>query len=251
VSEGSRLTGQVALITGAARGIGLACAKALYGAGAEVVLADIAFGAECAAFLQEAEAAGGRAAALSLDITDSAAVAGAFAELGKQAGRLDILVNNAGRRVDALALAMKDEQWRQALAVNLDGVFYCCRAALKLMRQGGGSIVNVSSVAAFAGSVGQANYAAAKAGVLGLTRSLALEYGSRGIRVNCVVPGVIETAMTGDLKPEFREELLSRIPLRRLGQPEEVARAVLFLASPAASYITGACLHVNGGGYPA
>jgi 3-oxoacyl-[acyl-carrier protein] reductase len=135
--------------------------------------------------------------------------------------------------------------------VNLDGVFYCSRAALALMRKTGGSITNIASVAAFSGSVGQVNYSAAKAGVVGLTRSLALEYGSRNIRVNCVVPGIINTAMTSNVSPELMEEFISRIPLKRLGLPEDVAQAVLFLASDAASYITGACLHVNGGGYPA
>jgi 3-oxoacyl-[acyl-carrier protein] reductase len=241
----------VALVTGGSRGIGLACAKALHGTGVRVALADVAFGDESADFISKAAASPNPAWTMTLDITNSTAVKDVIAGLGKHAGRLDILVNNAGRRVDNLALVMKDEEWRAALAVNLDGAFYCCRAALALMRKGGGSIVNISSIAAFTGSTGQANYAAAKAAVVGLTRSLAVEYGSREIRVNCVVPGVILTQMTSDLKPEYVDEIVARIPLKRLGLPEEVAQAVLFLASGASSYITGACLHVNGGGYPA
>lgn len=248
--EGYGMDGRVALITGGSRGIGLACAKALHAAGAVVVLADLAFGEEAAQFMEAAQA-GPAVSTLQLDITDGPAVKDAIAGVGKAAGRLDILVNNAGRRIDNLALVMKDEEWRASLAVNLDGVFYCSRAALALMRKTGGSIVNIASVAAFAGSVGQVNYSAAKAGVVGLTRSLALEYGGRNIRVNCVVPGIISTAMTSNVKPELVEEFVSRIPLKRLGLPEDVAHAVLFLASDAASYITGACLHINGGGYPA
>jgi 3-oxoacyl-[acyl-carrier protein] reductase len=251
VTSAGDLTGKVALVTGASRGIGLACAQALHAAGAQVVLADVAFGEECAAFLHGAEAGPGRAWTLELDVTGSAGVKEAFSAVAKRAGGLDILVNNAGRRFDNLALVMKDEEWRQALAVNLDGVFYCCRGALGLMRKTGGSIVNISSVAAFTGSTGQVNYAAAKAAVVGLTRSLAVEYGSRNIRVNCVVPGVIQTPMTSNLTAEFVDDVISRIPMKRLGLPTEVAQAVLFLASGAASYITGACLHVNGGGYPA
>jgi 3-oxoacyl-[acyl-carrier protein] reductase len=251
VIPGYDLTGKVALVTGGSRGIGLACAKALHGAGARVALGDLAFGEESAAFIAETEASINPAWAVALDITDSAAVKDVIAGIGKQAGRLDILINNAGRRIDNLALVMKDEEWRASLAVNLDGTFYCCRAALALMRKGGGSIVNISSIAAFTGSTGQVNYAAAKAGVAGLTRSLAVEYGGRGIRVNCVVPGVILTPMTADMKPEYVEDIIARIPLKRLGLPEEVAQAVLFLASDAASYISGACLHINGGGYPA
>lgn len=248
---GYDLSGKVALVTGGSRGIGLACAKALHNAGARVAVADIAISEESAAFANATEHSVNPAWIVTLDITDSNAVKNTIAGIGKQAGRLDILVNNAGRRVDNLALVMKDEEWRAALAVNLDGAFFCSRAALGLMRKTGGSIVNISSIAAFTGSTGQANYAAAKAGVIGLTRSLALEYGSRGIRVNCVVPGVIDTPMTSDMKPEYLEEIVGRIPLKRLGLPDDVAQAVLFFASDAASYISGACLHVNGGGYPA
>lgn len=243
------LSGKVALITGAQRGIGAAIARRLVGAGAEVVINHIEEDDRAAALEKELCRGAGRAWSLKFDVTKSRAVSGGFEEIAARAGRLDILVNNAGMRLDGLALRMKDEQWRRAMAVNLDGVFYCCRTALALMRKAGGSIVNVSSIAAFAGSVGQANYAAAKAGVVGLSRSLALEYASKSIRVNCVIPGLVETEMTEQLKPAFREEFIKRIPLGRFAEPEEVASAVLFLASDAAGYITGAALHVNGGGY--
>lgn len=242
------LAGKVALVTGAQRGIGAECARTLAAAGADVIVGYVAEPERAEQLCKEIIAAGGKAYSKKFDVTDSQQVTDAFEKIATLYGRLDILVNNAGRRVDHLAMRMSDEQWRQALAVNLDGVFFCCRAALALMRKTGGSIVNVSSIAAFTGSTGQANYAAAKAGILGLTRSLAVEYGSRGIRVNCVVPGIIETEMTADLKAEFRAQALERIPLKRLGEARDVAQAVLFLASDAAAYITGATLHVNGGG---
>jgi 3-oxoacyl-[acyl-carrier protein] reductase len=243
------LSGRVALVTGAQRGIGAECARALAAAGAQVVVGFVVEPERADALCKQIIAAGGKAYCTPFDVTSSIQVTEACEKIAQLFGRLDILVNNAGRRIDNLALKMSDEQWRQGLQVNLDGVFYCCRAALALMRKGGGSIINVSSVAAFAGSVGQANYAAAKAGIVGLTRSLALEYGGRGIRVNCVVPGIIDTEMTADLKPAFRTEMLERIPLKRFGEAADIAQAVLFLASDAAAYITGASLHVNGGGY--
>jgi len=245
------LQNRTALVTGAARGIGAACAQALARAGAEVAVNDLAASAESDALVASIAAEGGKAWFLPFNVADSAAVKAGIAEAAARMGRLDILVNNAGIRQDGIAMSMSDEQWRMVLEANLDGVFFCCRAALGLMRKQGGSIVNISSVAAFAGSAGQANYSAAKAGVVGLTRSLALEYGGRGIRVNCVAPGIIATSMTEGLKPEFKDELARRIALGRFGLPEEVAQAVLFLASDMASYISGATIHVNGGGYPA
>lgn len=251
MNAGADLSGRVALVTGAGRGIGAACAKSLAAHGAEVAVNVRSGGEAGEKVLADISQAGGKGYAVGFDVSDSEKVTAGFEEVAGRSGRLDILVNNAGRRVDSLAMRMSDAQWREALAVNLDGVFYCCRAALALMRKQGGSIVNISSVAAFTGSLGQSNYAAAKSGVVGLTRSLAVEYGSRGIRVNCVVPGMINTAMTEDIKPAYRQDLVGRIPLKRFGEPEEVAGAVLFLASDAASYISGATLHVNGGGYPA
>jgi 3-oxoacyl-[acyl-carrier protein] reductase len=248
------LSGKCALVTGASRGIGAACAQALAEAGAKVALnyRDSEDGSrDSRAVLAAIQAAGGEAVSVPFDVADSAAVSAGVAEVVQALGGLDILVNNAGARFDGLAMTMKDSQWREALGVNLDGVFFCCREAIRQMRKTGGSIINVSSVAAFAGSAGQSNYSAAKAGVLGLTKSLALEYGSRAIRVNCVVPGIIETAMTGEVKPELLEAWLKQIPLGRLGTPDDIARAVVFLAGPDSAYITGATLHVNGGGYPA
>ena len=245
------LGGHIALVTGASRGIGEACAYALADAGATVLLNSHTEGEDVSRVCRTILDAGGQSDVLAFDVADSSAVKQAFAQLAERYGRLHILINNAGKRVDALAMRMSDEQWRESLAINLDGVFFCCREALSLMRADGGSIVNISSVAAFAGSAGQANYSAAKAGVIGLTRSLALEYGGRSIRVNAVVPGIIETAMTSNIKDSLREQMLAQIPVKRFGRPEDVAAAVLFLASDDASYISGATLHVNGGGYPA
>jgi len=243
------LSGHVALVTGAQRSIGAEIARMLASAGAEVVINYVEEPERADALADEINNAGGKAWTVLFDVTDSQAVTAGFEQIAQRAGRLDILVNNAGMRRDGLALRMKDKDWQDSLKVNLDGVFYCCRAALALMRANGGSIINISSVAGFCGSVGQANYAAAKAGVVGLSRSLAVEYATRKIRVNCVVPGLVESEMTENLKPAYREEFIKRIPMGRFGEPKEVAAAVLFLASDAASYITGAAIHINGGGY--
>ena len=245
------LHGRVALVTGAQRGIGAEVARSLAQAGAEVVIGHLIEPERAEQLVKEIQLAGGSAYALQFDVTDSKQVLDAFEALVKRSTKLDILVNNAGIRVDNLALRMSDADWRKALNVNLDGAFYCCRTALALMRRTGGSIVNISSVAAYTGSVGQVNYAAAKAGLVGMSKSLALEYAGKNIRVNCVVPGLIDTEMTEGLKPSFREQFVSQIPLKRFGAPEEIAAAVLFLASDAAGYITGQALHVNGGGYSA
>ena len=244
------LSGRVALVTGGQRGIGAEIAKMLGAAGADVVINYVVEPERAQAVAKEINDRGpGRAFTVEFDVTKSGAVTAGFEQVIADHGRLDILVNNAGVRKDGLALRMSDDQWRQALAVNLDGVFYCCRAALAVMRKTGGSVINISSVAAFAGSMGQANYATAKAGVVGLSRSLAVEYASRNIRVNCVVPGLVETEMTESMKPAFREQYLSLIPMGRFGEAGEVAATVLFLASDASAYITGVALHVNGGGY--
>lgn len=244
------LSGKVALVTGAQRGIGAEIARMLAAAGADVVINHVIEPERAAEVAAEINGRGpGRASVVKFDVTKSAAVTAGFEEILERHGHLDIVVNNAGMRQDGLALRMKDEQWRETLAVNLDGVFYCCRAAVAVMRKTGGAIVNISSVAAFAGSTGQVNYATAKAGVVGLTRSLAVEYAGRNIRVNCVVPGLIETEMTLSMKPVFREQYLKLIPLGRFGEAQEIAAAVLFLVSDAAGYITGIALHANGGGY--
>jgi 3-oxoacyl-[acyl-carrier protein] reductase len=240
---------KVALVTGAGRGIGAACARELASAGYYTIVNYRTSEADAAAVLQHIESTGGQGDLLQFDAADSGAVDAAVTALLERSGRLDVLVNNAGQRFDGLAQSMSDEQWHRAIAANLDSTFYCCRAAIRAMKRTGGSIVNIASVAAFAGSAGQANYSAAKGGVVSLSRSLAIEYGGRGIRVNCVVPGIIETAMTASVPEKHRADWLSRIPLKRFGTPEEVAQAVVFLASDQSSYISGATLHVNGGGY--
>jgi len=244
------VSGKVALVTGAQRGIGAEIAKMLGAAGADVVINYLVEPDRAKELAKEINDRGpGRAFTIEFDVTNSAQVTAGFEKIIEEHGHLDILVNNAGMRKDGLALRMSDDQWKDTLSVNLDGVFFCSRAALAVMRKTGGSIINISSVAAFSGSTGQANYATAKAGVVGLSRSLAVEYASRNIRVNCVVPGLIETEMTESMKPAFREQYLSRIPMGRFGEVREIAAAVLFLASDAAGYITGVALHANGGGY--
>jgi 3-oxoacyl-[acyl-carrier protein] reductase len=245
------LSGKVALITGGQRGIGASIARMFADAGATVVINHIVEDDLAQALAKELSRGGVQAGCVKFDVTDSAAVASGFEQVLERYQRLDIVVNNAGLRRDNLALRMKDDDWREVLRVNLDGTFFCCRAAAAVMRKSGGSVVNMSSVAAFTGSVGQVNYGAAKAGIVGLTRSMAMEYAGRGIRYNCVVPGLIDTEMTQSLGENIKQQYIARIPLGRFGEPEEVASAVLFLASDAASYITGTTIHVNGGGYPA
>ena len=246
-----RLDGQTAVVTGASRGIGRAIALALGQAGAKVI--GTATTDEGAAAIAEAlHAAGIAGEGMRLDVTDAAAATAFIAAVEQQHGPIAVLVNNAGITRDNLALRMKDEEWDAVLDTNLKATFRLCKLALKgMMKARYGRIVNVTSVVAHSGNPGQANYAAAKAGVAGMSRSLALELGSRGITVNCVAPGFIDTDMTRALADEARNALAGRIALGRFGAPEEVAAAVLFLASPAASYVTGATLHVNGGMYMA
>jgi len=239
-----QLKGQVALVTGAARGIGLAIAKALAGQGATVVLTDI----DAQEAQRQAQALGGRA--FKLDVAEPQEVRAVFAELKEALGRLDILVNNAGLTRDALLVRMRQEDWDLVLNVNLKGAFLCMQEAVKIMtRQRYGRIISISSVVAFMGNAGQANYCASKAGLLGLTKSVAREYASRGITVNAVAPGFIQTAMTEALPEQTRQAMLKSIPLGRFGSAEDVAQAVLFLALPQSGYITGQCIHVNGGMY--
>jgi 3-oxoacyl-[acyl-carrier protein] reductase len=242
---------KVVLVTGGSRGIGRACAVAFARAGAAVVVISYA-GNEAAA--QEAvgliQAAGARAEALKFDVADTAACASAVDQVVKTHGRLDVLVNNAGVAVDGLVMRLKDEDWDRQLDTNLKGAFALIRAASRpMMKQKGGVIINLSSVVGEMGNGGQSAYAASKAGLLGLTKSIAKELASRNIRVNAVSPGFIGTDMTSHLNDEARQRLLGGIPMARLGSPEEVAGAVLFLASDSASYITGEVLKVNGGMY--
>jgi 3-oxoacyl-[acyl-carrier protein] reductase len=237
---------QVALVTGASRGIGKAIAAELARKAFRVI--GTATTAAGAAAIGEALAAFPGCRGIVLDVTDGDALNAAIDAVVRETGFLHVLVNNAGITRDMLSMRMKDEDWDGVLATNLTAVFRASRAALRpMMKQRYGRIVNITSVVGSSGNPGQANYAAAKAGVAGMTRSLAREIGSRGITVNCVAPGFIETDMTKSLSEAQAAALLGQIPLGRLGQTSEVAHAVAFLASPEASYITGTELHVNGG----
>ena len=235
----------VALVTGATRGIGRAIAQALAAQGFTVI--GTATSEAGAAAITEALAPhGGRG--LCLNVNDAAGVDAAIETIVKADGGLHVLVNNAGITRDTLAMRMKDDDWDAVLDTNLKAVFRCSRAVMRtMMKQRHGRIINITSVVGASGNAGQANYAAAKAGVAGMTRALARELGSRNITVNCIAPGFINTDMTADLPEAQKAALLSQIPLGRLGTPEEIAHAVVFLASPLAGYITGAELHVNGG----
>ena len=240
------VAGQVALVTGASRGIGRAIATELAGKGFRVV--GTATSEAGAAAIGEALAAHAGCRGIVLDVTAGDAVGAAIDAIVRDSGALHVLVNNAGITRDTLSMRMKDDDWDAVLATNLTAVFRASRAALRpMMKQRYGRIVNITSVVGASGNPGQSNYAAAKAGVAGMTRSLAREVGSRGITVNCVAPGFIETDMTRSLAEAQSAALLAQIPLGRLGQASEVAHAVTFLASPEAAYITGTELHVNGG----
>jgi 3-oxoacyl-[acyl-carrier protein] reductase len=242
------LAGRTALVTGSSRGIGRAIALELARRGAQVVV-NYRTGAERAQAVQaEIEALGSRALAIGADVSQSSDVDRLFASVGETLGGVDVLVNNAGVTRDTLLLRMDESDWDTVLDTNLKAAFLCTRAALRgMLRARWGRVVNVSSVIALAGNAGQANYAAAKAGLVALTRSLAREVGARGITVNAVAPGFVETDMTAHLTEQARKQLTDRIALDRLGSPEDVAQAVAFLCSPAGAYITGHVLVVDGG----
>ncbi len=244
MSEQKELTGQIALVTGASRGLGKAIALELAKRGATVVgTATSETGAQAISDML----AGNQGRGVVLNVTDAAACDALLAELGKEGGP-HILVNNAGITRDGLAMRMKDDDWSAVIGTNLDSVFRLSRGVLRVMMKArAGRIINVTSVVGSAGNPGQANYAAAKAGVAGMTRALARELGSRNITVNCVAPGFIDTDMTRALGDDQTAALLGQIPLGRLGQPADVANAVAFLAGPGAGYITGTTVHVNGG----
>lgn len=241
------LAGEIALVTGASRGIGAAIADSLAAAGARVIgTATSAAGAE--AIAQRLAAHGGQGRVL--DVTDGGAVEALIESIIKEYGGLSILVNNAGITRDQLLMRMRDEDWQVILDTNLSSVYRTSKAVLRsMMKARRGRIISIASVVGVTGNPGQANYAAAKAGIIAFSKSLAREIGSRGITVNVVAPGFIDTDMTRALGEEQRKMLETTIALGRLGRPEDIAQAVLFLASPAAAYITGETLHVNGGMY--
>ncbi len=241
------LTNQIALVTGASRGIGQAIAQELAGCGATVIgTATSEAGAQIIA--ERLKPHGGLAKVLN--VTDDLACETIIDGIVKEFGRIDILVNNAGITKDQLAMRMKGDEWTDVISTNLSSVFKLSQAVMRpMMKARSGRIINITSIVGHMGNAGQANYAAAKAGVAGMTRALAREIGSRNITVNCVAPGFIDTDMTRALSEDQQNSLKANIPLARLGTPEDVAQAVAFLASPAADYITGTTLHVNGGLY--
>jgi 3-oxoacyl-[acyl-carrier protein] reductase len=238
------LTGRAALVTGASGGIGGAIAAALHAAGAKVALS----GTREGPLNELAAALGERAAVLPCNLADAAAVEALPKRAAEALGAVDILVNNAGITRDNLFMRMSDEEWSSVLEVNLTSTFRLCRGVLRgMMKARWGRIVNISSVVGATGNPGQGNYAAAKAGMVGMSKSLAYEVASRGITVNCVAPGFITTAMTGKLTDEQKAKILAQVPAGRMGEAPEVAAAVLYLASAEAAYVTGSVLHVNGG----
>jgi 3-oxoacyl-[acyl-carrier protein] reductase len=243
------LKDKVALVTGASQGIGRATSLALAEAGAKVAAA-ARTAEKLASLVAEIEASGGEALAVPMDVADAAQVKTGFQQTLAKFGRLDILVNNAAITRDTLALRMKLEDWDAVLRTNLTGAHLCIQQALgAMLKQRAGRIINIASVVAQTGNAGQANYVASKAGLIGLTRAIAVEVASRNITVNAVAPGFIETPMTDPLSAELKEKMKSLVPLGRFGQDREIAAAIVFLASDEAAYITGQVLDVNGGMY--
>jgi 3-oxoacyl-[acyl-carrier protein] reductase len=241
------LKDKVAIVTGASQGIGRDTALALAQAGAKVAVA-ARNEEKLATLVSEIEAAGGTALAVKMDVADGEQVKAGFKSVVEKFGRLDILVNNAAITRDGLAMRMKPDDWEAVLKTNLTGAHLCIQQALAtMMRARAGRIINISSVVAQSGNAGQANYVAAKAGLIGLTKAIAIEIASRNVTVNAVAPGFIETPMTDVLPDKVKEELKTRIPLGRMGSAKEIAAAIVFLASDEAGYITGHVLNVNGG----
>jgi 3-oxoacyl-[acyl-carrier protein] reductase len=241
------MANRIAFVTGASRGIGRACALALSASGAKVVLAARQL-EKLDAVAAEVRAAGGEAFVVPIDLASHDSIKEAFAKASKEFGRVDILINNAGLTRDGLALRMKRDDWDAVLQTNLSGAFFCIQQVLHaMMRERWGRIVNITSVVGESGNAGQSNYAASKAGLIGLTKSLAQELASRNITVNAVAPGFVETDMTASLSDAVKAKITEAVPLKRIGRPEDVAAAVNFLVSEDAGYITGHVLDVNGG----
>ena len=242
------LEGQTALITGAGRGIGKTIALKLAECGADIVLADM--NPDVAEVLLEVESLGRKCLTFETDVTDFDAIDAMVKKIIEELGSIHILVNNAGITQDNLFMRMKPEQWSKVIDVNLNGVFNVTKAVIRpMVKQRMGKIINISSVVGFTGNPGQVNYSSTKSALVGFTKSLAREVGARGVTVNAVAPGFIDTAMTQALNESQQEVILQQIPLGRMGDPEDIANAVAFLASEDASYITGTILHVNGGMY--
>ena len=242
------INGQTALITGAGRGIGKTIAVKLAESGSDIAIADMNPVSDDV--LREIEKNGTKCLAYQLDVTDVEAVDSVVKKIIDETGGIHILVNNAGITQDNLFMRMKPEQWSQVIDVNLNGVFNVTKAVIRTMvKQHSGRIINISSVVGFSGNAGQVNYSSTKSGLIGFTKSLSREVGTRGITVNAVAPGFINTAMTQALNESQQQAILSQIPLGRMGEAEDIANAVAFLASEEASYITGTVLHVNGGMY--
>jgi len=243
----SDLVNQVAVVTGAGRGIGQAIALKLAAAGADIACVDLKL-EFCAETVQQAQALGRKSWPFAANVSDAASVEATAEQILTATGKVDILVNNAGITKDGLLMRMSEADWDAVLDINLKGTFLFTKAfSRSFLKQRSGRIVNIASVIGLIGNAGQCNYGASKAGVIGFTKSAARELAGRGITVNAIAPGFIETAMTAKISPEARELLLKQIPLGSLGQPDDVASAVLFLASPAARYITGQVLPVDGG----
>ncbi|MDY2965524.1 MAG: 3-oxoacyl-[acyl-carrier-protein] reductase [Megasphaera massiliensis] len=243
-----QLTGKTAIVTGGSRGIGRAAALTLAEAGADVAVIYAGNTAAAEETVRLIEEKGRKGLAIQCDVADEAAVTAMVKDVKKELGRIDILVNNAGITRDGLLMIMKEADWQAVLDTNLTGAFHCTKAVTRLMmKQRSGSIINITSVVGETGNAGQANYAAAKAGLIGFTKSVAKELASRNIRCNAITPGCIETDMTAVLGEDTVDAMIKTIPMGRVAQPEEVAKAVLFLASDDASYITGQTLNVDGG----